>query len=228
MAQVVLGNVYNKYESENVLARRLVRGYLSALKALVREVNPGRILEVGCGEGHLSGFLADWLPQASVVGIDLSARLFPSVPRRRNLIFLVQSAYSLGFSDNSFDLVIGAEVLEHLEQPGAALKEMVRLSRRHVIASVPREPLWRFLNLARFAYVRDLGNTPGHLQHWRKHDFLRLLEGYGEIRAVRSPPPWTMALLEKTGQRIKPTRGVLIQAGHRTSEEFRDESRGCL
>ena len=62
------------------------------------------------------------------------------------------------------------------------------------IVSVPREPLWRALNLGRLKYLRDLGNTPGHLQHWSRRSFLSFLERRLEVVAVRSPVPWTMAL----------------------------------
>jgi hypothetical protein len=84
--------------------------------------------------------------------------------------------------------------LEHLDDPGAALETVGRLASPWAIVSVPREPLWRTLNLGRLKYVRDLGNTPGHLQHWSRRSFLRFLEARLNVVAVRSPLPWTMAL----------------------------------
>jgi hypothetical protein len=87
------------------------------------------------------------------------------------------------------------EVLEHVPDPEAVLAEMARVASAWLLVSVPREPLWRSLNLARGAYVKDLGNTPGHLSHWSKRGFARLLARYGEIVELRSPLPWTMALL---------------------------------
>jgi hypothetical protein len=72
---------------------------------------------------------------------------------------------------------------------------MARVSGRHLLVSVPREPLWRSLNVFRGAYLGALGNTPGHLNHWSRAAFLRLLEDYGHVVAVRSPVPWTMALV---------------------------------
>jgi hypothetical protein len=59
---------------------------------------------------------------------------------------------------------------------------------------VPREPLWRALNLARLSYVRELGNTPGHLNHWSKRDFVRFLTRRFEVIETRSPTPWSMVL----------------------------------
>jgi hypothetical protein len=59
---------------------------------------------------------------------------------------------------------------------------------------VPREPLWRVLNLARGKYLADLGNTPGHVNHWSRGGFLDLLSRRFEIVEARTPLPWTMAL----------------------------------
>ena len=47
--------------------------------------------------------------------------------------------------------------------------------RGYLLVCVPREPLWRGLNMARGAYLKDLGNTPGHLNHWSKRSFVALL-----------------------------------------------------
>jgi len=62
------------------------------------------------------------------------------------------------------------------------------------IVSVPREPLWRALNLARLKYVGALGNTAGHLNHWSRRSFVDFLERRFDVVEVRSPIPWTMAL----------------------------------
>jgi hypothetical protein len=72
---------------------------------------------------------------------------------------------------------------------------MARVAKRHLLVSVPHEPLWRILNIARGAYVRELGNTPGHVNHWSKRSFVKLLERHGEVVEARLPFPWTMLLV---------------------------------
>jgi 2-polyprenyl-3-methyl-5-hydroxy-6-metoxy-1,4-benzoquinol methylase len=104
-------------------------------------------------------------------------------------------AERLQFTDGEFDLVAATEVLEHVPEPERVLSEMSRVARAHLLVSVPREPLWRVLNVARGAYVRDLGNTPGHLNHWSRSSFESLLGRYGEVVQSRSPFPWTMLLI---------------------------------
>ena len=78
--------------------------------------------------------------------------------------------------------------------PAGALDRLAELAQPWLIASVPREPLWRALNLFRFTYVSMLGNTPGHVNHWSKRGFARFLERRFEVVELRSPLPWTMAL----------------------------------
>jgi hypothetical protein len=73
--------------------------------------------------------------------------------------------------------------------------EMARVARSHILVSVPREPLWRGLNMARGAYIKQLGNTPGHVNHWSKRSFVSMLSQHGTIEEARSPFPWTMVLV---------------------------------
>jgi hypothetical protein len=49
--------------------------------------------------------------------------------------------------------------------------------------------------MARGAYLRELGNTPGHVNHWSKRGFVAFLSTVGEPVEVRSPFPWTMVLV---------------------------------
>ena len=79
-----------------------------------------------------------------------------------------------------------------MPDPEHTVAEMARVASGHLLVSVPREPLWRGLNMARGAYLKDLGNTPGHLNHWSKRSFVALLSQHGEVVEARSPFPWTM------------------------------------
>ena len=194
----VAGNVYDKYGTRHPIARRLVAEFERSMFALLARCGPvASVLEVGCGEGEVTARLARAFPGARVVGRDVSAAIVGEARRRHpGLAFEVQGIEEAGAGGERFDLVVACEVLEHLGRPEAALLALARASRRWVFASVPREPLWRVLNLARGRYVARLGNTPGHLQHWSRGDFLRLLGRDLDVREVRTPLPWTQALCE--------------------------------
>jgi 2-polyprenyl-3-methyl-5-hydroxy-6-metoxy-1,4-benzoquinol methylase len=197
----VTGNTYDKYGSKNPVVKKLMAGFETTLDELFRTAAPSSILDVGCGEGVLTEKWARRI-DGRVVGIDLDDPLLHKEWEQRrceNLEYLVMKAENLPFEDDAFDLASAIEVLEHVPDPEHTVAEMARVASRWLLVSVPREPLWRALNMARGAYVRELGNTPGHLNHWSKRSFASLVGDYGEIVELRSPPPWTMALLRVGG-----------------------------
>jgi len=195
---VPTGNTYDKYGSTNPVVRRLMNNFESTLEELWRKAGPESILDVGCGEGVLTAQWADQLGSGRIVGIDLDdPKLKAEWDRRQraNLDYRVEDATNLSFSNGEFDMATAIEVLEHVPDPERTVSEMARVARRWVLVSVPREPLWRGLNMARGAYIKDLGNTPGHINHWSKRSFVKMLSRYGTVAEVRSPFPWTMVLV---------------------------------
>jgi 2-polyprenyl-3-methyl-5-hydroxy-6-metoxy-1,4-benzoquinol methylase len=195
---VVTGNTYDKYGSSNPVVRRLMSGFERSLDELLARAEPRSLLDVGCGEGVLVQSWALRLPQARVVGIDLqedSIQAGWSQRQAPNLEYRTMPAEDLPFASDEFDVACAIEVLEHVPDAEHTLAEMARCAERHLLVSVPREPLWRMLNLARGAYISQLGNTPGHLNHWSRRSFTRLLARHGEIVELRSPFPWTMLLV---------------------------------
>lgn len=194
---VPTGNTYDKYGSTNPLARRLMAGFLAALDSVLPTDAPTRVLEVGVGEGEISGRLASRWPNTSFVGVDLRDNELASTWRGHGINGVFADAQRLPFRDGEFDLVLAMEVLEHVPSPTSMLAEMRRVAQRNVICSVPREPLWRGLNMARGAYLRDLGNTPGHIQHFSKRGFVELVGTNFDVQSVASPLPWTLIAATK-------------------------------
>jgi 2-polyprenyl-3-methyl-5-hydroxy-6-metoxy-1,4-benzoquinol methylase len=195
---VVTGNTYDKYGSDNPVVRRLMAGFERNLEELFVRAAPRSLLDVGCGEGVLVEGWAKRLGEGRVVGIDLEEESIQAGWAERqapNLEYRVMEAENLPFAANEFDLASAIEVLEHVPDPAHTVAEMARCAARHLLVSVPREPLWRIVNIARGAYWRELGNTPGHLNHWSRASFVELLARHGEVVEVRSPFPWTMLLV---------------------------------
>ena len=194
----VTGNTYDKYGSANPVVRRLMANFERTLEELFARADPQSLLDVGCGEGVLVERWARRLGDRRVVGIDLDdPQLHAQWAKRRapNLEYRVHKADSLPFADREFDVATAIEVLEHVPDPEQTLREMARVAARWLIVSVPREPLWRVLNMARGAYLRDLGNTPGHVNHWSRRAFVALASRHGDVVEARSPFPWTMLLV---------------------------------
>lgn len=188
-----------KYTEARGLKARLIDGFFRAAGELLALSGAARLLEVGCGEGHSTERLLRLLPPAaSLEASDVEARLVTAT-RARNpgLAVRQESVYELRRAGSSFDCVLAMEVLEHLEQPERGLRELLRVTRRHLLLSVPREPLWRILNVARLEHLGTFGNTPGHVQHWSARGFARFVGHRARIVATRTPLPWTMILAEK-------------------------------
>jgi SAM-dependent methyltransferase len=195
---VVIGNTYDKYASQNPIERRLMDGYRSTLSTFVKKANPQTIHEVGCGEGY---WVIQWVDAGYFVrGSDFSTQIIDIA--RQNAIhhqlmtdpFITRSIYDLDPQEDRADLVVCCEVLEHLEDPEKALQVLRSISGTRLILSVPLEPVWRMLNMARGKYWNEWGNTPGHIQHWSRQEFIGLVEKYFRVIEVRSPLPWTMVL----------------------------------
>ena len=194
----VTGNTYDKYGSTNPVVRRLMTGFERTLEELFAKAAPQSLLDVGCGEAVLTHTWAQRLAPRRVVGIDLEDPSIQAEWETRaapNLEYKVMKAENLPFADGEFDVATAIEVLEHVPDPAHTVAEMARVAERWLIVSVPREPLWRALNLVRGAYLKDLGNTPGHVNHWSKRSFAALLGRHGEVVEARSPFPWTMLLV---------------------------------
>jgi 2-polyprenyl-3-methyl-5-hydroxy-6-metoxy-1,4-benzoquinol methylase len=195
---VPTGNTFDKYGSTNPVVRRLMSRFEGTLGELFTQAAPESVLDVGCGEGVLTHQWAEALGERRIVGIDLEDPKLQAeweTRRRANLEYRTMLAENMPFADDEFDMACAIEVLEHVPDPAHTVAEMARVARRHLLVSVPREPLWRMLNMARGAYLSDLGNTPGHVNHWSKRSFVRLLSQHGEVVEKRSPFPWTMLLV---------------------------------
>ncbi|MEM9553172.1 MAG: methyltransferase domain-containing protein [Acidobacteriota bacterium] len=205
---LVTGNVYDKYGTRNPIARWMVGGFLDAFRDLAQSSGADRALEAGCGEGRLSLELArlGMRVRASDVSpkiIDIARRTVAAESAGDEVATAIElevrSLFELTPARDAAPLVVCCEVLEHVDEPERALDVLASLASPHLLVSVPREPLWRVLNMARGRYLRDFGNTPGHVQHWSRRGFLDLLERRVEVVAVRSPLPWTMALCRTQG-----------------------------
>lgn len=140
-----------------------------------------RIVDVGCGDGRLAHRLA--AAGFDVVGVDQSPTALArvQVPRYRC------SADALPFADNTFDVAICAEVIEHLPEPlfSNTLKELRRVARDSVIITVPyNEEVNAFpVRCPRCAMAF---NSWGHLHSFDENRLRRLLPDCTEVRRIHN------------------------------------------
>lgn len=187
---------YQKYTSKNPLLRYFNNSFLDNLFYLAQKTGARKVLDAGCGEGFVIERLKKDV-KAEFLGLDIENKALKIAKEKNPQVdFKQASVYDIPFEDKFFDLVILSEVLEHLEDPTKALREVGRVAGKYVLISVPHEPIWRVGNIARFRYLRSFGNTPGHINHWTHRAFIGLISNFFDVKEVKSPLPWTIALCQ--------------------------------
>jgi len=187
-----------KYTERGYITKLLLSNFFGSLQKVIAPLRINKALEIGCGPGFSTQRLNALFPNGILEASEYRDDLVQEAKERNPGINIIQeSIYDLQREDNSFDLVMAFEVFEHLEQPEVALRELHRVTKRYCLMSVPNEPIWRILNMFRFAYLKDFGNTPGHIQHWTPFGLSGFIKRYFEVRSIRVPLPWTVILAEK-------------------------------
>jgi SAM-dependent methyltransferase len=180
-----------KYRTRNPVVRWLTGRFLDRVARLAQAHAPGRMLEVGCGEGFVIELLSTRVPGARVDGVELDTAALARGRTRCPAASLLQAdAYDLPFLSRSYDLVVCLEVLEHLPDPQRALREIRRVSRGGCLLSVPHEPFFRIGNTLRGKNLTRLGNPVDHIQHWGAGDFARFCGQELSVRTATSAFPW--------------------------------------
>lgn len=205
------GNL-RKHTSRNPLERWLLGRFHRTLVALAEEaigadVTPS-ILEVGCGEGFVLRVLRERWPQARLYGLDFSRSALTWTARHGTASLVRGDAGRLPLRAASAPFVIGAEVLEHLRDPQAALTEIARVAkplppagRACVLFTVPHQPWFSVANLLRGKNWSNWGDDLEHLWRWTPGEFLGLVAERFEVRSVRFSFPWLLVLSEVRGPR---------------------------
>jgi 2-polyprenyl-3-methyl-5-hydroxy-6-metoxy-1,4-benzoquinol methylase len=188
------GNL-KKHFNRNPAQRRLIAGFLRNVGDLVEAAQPRHVADIGCGEGFIARYLQNRFPHLSIHGIDVSLGALGAVRAvNPNARVICGSVLDLPCRSGSYDLVLCSEVLEHLDRPADALKELKRVARHHCVLSVPNEPWMRLLNLCRGRDILRLGNHPEHIQNWTSSGFSRLVGQQMHVKSVRTSLPWTILL----------------------------------
>ena len=190
---------FAKHTNKNPLQRFLIKNYYSSLISLTKPLKAESILDAGCGEGFTMDKILKSGLGKEIEGIEYSRdaieygkKLFP------DLKFVQGTVYELPYKNSSFDLIVCTEVLEHLEDPTKALKEILRVSRKHLIISVPNEPFFMISNFLRGKNLSRLGNDEGHINHWNIFSLEKYLRKNGvKIKKLKLPFPWITILGEK-------------------------------
>jgi len=190
---------FEKHTTKNPVGKLFLNNFLNSVVKTTRPLNIETVLDVGCGEGFTLARLKKEKIGESFEGIEydesaiaLGKRLYPSLTIKQGDI------YKLPYKSNSFDLVVCTEVLEHLENPKKAYRELIRASKKYILLSVPNEPFFTWQRIARFQNILHLGAHPEHIQHWTASSFTKFVHVRGlKLITRKFPIPWTMVVVKK-------------------------------
>lgn len=194
-----------RYASGSRLYDWHTRVFHERLLAHVRTAAPASVLDVGCGEGFVAARIGERMPGVAITGIDESAGAvaFARDHFGTHGTYEVGSVYALPYADRQFDLVLCSEVLEHLDRPEAALAEVARVARQHVLLSVPLEPYFDAIN--RFGRRLGVGGDPGHVNFWTRATWAAWVRRHFEQATVETSLVYNVALAD-----VRPLERVVL------------------
>jgi len=138
------------------------------------------ILDVGCGDGYLLTKLQDKSYTKALFASDLSfSRIKKTRANARKGAFLQSSVTAMAFKDNSFDVVTCSELLEHVSDWESALSELIRISKKNIIITVPNEQKLVAVKCVKCGTENYLS---GHINSFSENDFLRRINNEARVK----------------------------------------------
>ncbi len=188
---------YRKHTSSSKMQRALIDRFHQKIAGIVADLQPTTLLDCGCGEGFVSEVLLTAMPPLQITGFDVlpdSVELARLRNPRAN--FSVGSIYDIDQEDNSFDVAVAFEVMEHLHEPDKALAEMARVASKYVVLSVPHEPFFCLANAARGKNLdmTPKGSDPDHRNFWSRGEFGKFVSRELDVVTLTGSMPWTICV----------------------------------
>lgn len=180
----------NKNFRPSALSLDVIEKHINLIIKWSKPKKSDLVLDVGCGKGYLPHKLA--LHAKVVVGLDVNSNYIKYAKQNHrypNVAYIVGDAMHLPIKDESFDIIVCREVIEHVIDPAVILQETRRVMRGKAIISTPN--LLHFGRLIRsiFWMLRKKGESKipsGHLRQYTYDGFRKVLSKNGfEIRRMR-------------------------------------------
>lgn len=188
---------FRKHTSSSRLQRALIDRFHEKIANIVRNLEPETLLDCGAGEGFVSEVLLTEMPALQITGFDvLPESVQLAQLRNPRGTFTTGSIYEIEQEDDSFDVAVAFEVMEHLHEADKALKEMARVAKNYVVLSVPHEPFFCMANAARGKNldITPKGSDPDHRNFWGRSEFGEFVSQELDVVLLTGSMPWTICV----------------------------------
>lgn len=178
---------YQDFYTNNDVAWRMLGAKYKAQNILevCKSIKPKKILEVGAGDGSILHFLNEWNFAPEIYALEIAESGVEKIKERslKNLTEVqVFDGYKIPYLDNSFDLVVLAHVLEHVEHERILIRELKRVA-KNIVVEVPRD--YKFGVDQRLAHFLAYGHinmyTPSLLRFLLRSEGLEIVADKSSI-----------------------------------------------
>jgi ubiquinone/menaquinone biosynthesis C-methylase UbiE len=228
-------SAYDNFYTQNDTAWRMLGAKAKAQNILnvCKSIKPAKVLEVGAGDGSILHFLNEWHFGEELYALEI-AESGVDLIKERKLSNLKEAksfdGYQIPYADDSFDLVILAHVLEHVEHERILLRELKRIA-KNIVIEVPLD--YRFGVDKRMKHFLDYGHinmyTPTSVRFLLQSEGLEIIDDqvsmtpaatirFNEYVNKKQPKSFPKTLRIELEYRIKKTLGKIL--GRKKQEQF--------
>ena len=194
---------FNERAIPGVTSNFLMQEAYARYKFASKYIKKGdHVLDVACGVGYGTDILAKKAGSAIGIDIDRETVVYAQQNFSQNSAnFILSAAESTPFKDGYFGTVVSFEMIEHLQNPGIFLKEMVRITKKggFVIVSTPNKE------------VHSVDGKPMSIYHTKEFSYQELstllkkyfksVEFYSQTKSNKSTEAWKSFMTSQTARR---------------------------
>lgn len=187
------------YSSKNPLVSYVHNERLNKIIELIPKKEGAKILDAGCGEGHLLEMISKKVNQKNVnqknlYGADITKIALEKAKERvTHANFSLQDLSNLDYKDEFFEVVICTEVIEHIPEYKKVINELKRVLKKggYLIMTFPNEILW---TISRFLLGRKPIRVPDHVNSFSSKRIIKCVK-LNVVKKCNIPPlPSSLAL----------------------------------
>ncbi|MBM3205365.1 methyltransferase domain-containing protein [Candidatus Shapirobacteria bacterium] len=177
----------------NPLKKFLISLFFRKIYQEIKKTNPKKMIDLGCGEGFLEKYLKSKNLNIEITAVDINQEALKYAKKNNPGVKFLAGDILNFKSQESFDLAVMLEVLEHLPTHQKALKTAKGLSKK-ILVSVPWEPYFSWLYLLAGLNLKRRGKHPEHRQFFHPQTLKTLLKKYFRKVETKSNWPWLIAI----------------------------------